>query len=139
MLQVTGASHVDHGLTSLILAYIIEKYQDKNEFFIDTFVLPETFGDVPCGLYGPIMGDEPVTADLTIQRAGRTWMSNMTTRPMRMVNTITVIAGPHGEDLPCILYTAFGGPLAPQEPGDPGCRDLEASKKFWNEHALALD
>jgi len=37
----------------------------------------------------------------------------------------------------CILYTAFGGPLAPQEPGDPGCKDPVASATFWREHALA--
>lgn len=37
----------------------------------------------------------------------------------------------------CILYTTFGGPLAPQEPGDPSCKDPEASTAFWQEHALA--
>jgi hypothetical protein len=37
----------------------------------------------------------------------------------------------------CILYTAFGGPAAPQEPGDPGCKDPEKSTTFWRDHALA--
>jgi hypothetical protein len=37
----------------------------------------------------------------------------------------------------CIVYTMFGGPLSPQEPGDPGCKDVEASKQFWSEHALS--
>lgn len=37
----------------------------------------------------------------------------------------------------CIIYTAFGGPLAPQEPDDPGCKDPAASAAFWREHALA--
>lgn len=37
----------------------------------------------------------------------------------------------------CVLYTAFGGPAAPQEPGDPGCKDVGASTAFWREHALA--
>jgi hypothetical protein len=36
----------------------------------------------------------------------------------------------------CILYTAFGGPQAPQEPGDPTCKDIAASTVFWSEHAL---
>ncbi len=37
----------------------------------------------------------------------------------------------------CVLYTAFGGPPTPQEPDDPGCKDVEASRRFWAEHALA--
>jgi hypothetical protein len=39
----------------------------------------------------------------------------------------------------CIVYTMYGGPLAPQEPGDPGCRDVDASKAFWSEHALTRE
>lgn len=38
---------------------------------------------------------------------------------------------------PCILYTVFGGPAAPQEPGDPGCKDPEASERFWRDHGLS--
>lgn len=38
---------------------------------------------------------------------------------------------------PCVLYTAFGGPAAPQEPGDPSCKDLAESATFWREHALS--
>jgi hypothetical protein len=37
----------------------------------------------------------------------------------------------------CIIYTAFGGPATPQEPGDPSCKDPVASNAFWREHALA--
>lgn len=36
----------------------------------------------------------------------------------------------------CILFTAFGGPPAPQEPGDTACKDPAASAAFWREHAL---
>jgi hypothetical protein len=40
-----------------------------------------------------------------------------------------------------ILYTAFGGPAAPREPGDPSLDGNEAglaeSKAFWAEHALS--
>jgi hypothetical protein len=50
---------------------------------------------------------------------------------------LTVIAGPNG-DLPCMLYTAFGGPLAPREPADPTLPESEraASEAFWAVHAL---
>lgn len=37
----------------------------------------------------------------------------------------------------CILYTVYGGPQAPQEPGDPNCKDPEKSAAFWREHGLA--
>lgn len=57
-------------------------------------------------------------------------------RAPRQVRTVTVIAGPH-DGQPCVLFTAFGGPLAPQEPGDPGCKDPDASRAFWAEHALS--
>jgi len=39
----------------------------------------------------------------------------------------------------CIVYTMFGGPLAPQEPGDPGCKDVLASRTFWTVHALTRE
>ena len=40
-----------------------------------------------------------------------------------------------------MLFTAFGGPLAPREPGDPDMTDakeIAESKKFWSEHALSI-
>ena len=42
-----------------------------------------------------------------------------------------------------VMYTCYGGPSAPREPGDmyfqlPGKEEeLAASKKFWAVHALA--
>jgi hypothetical protein len=42
---------------------------------------------------------------------------------------------------PCVLYTAYGGPQAPREPGDPAIKDFAeqaASEIFWSEHALAF-
>lgn len=76
-------------------------------------------------------------ADVRHEKRGtRTYTSHLCDRPPRPTRLVTVIAGPHGDDA-CVLYTAFGGPLAPQEPGDPGCKDVEASTKFWAEHALS--
>lgn len=48
--------------------------------------------------------------------------------------------GPDEQDqLNC--YTAFGGPLAPKEPGDPTLKPEERAKSeaFWREHALAAE
>lgn len=131
-------SHVDHGLTKAQLHYLLERFADRDGFFIETLTLPSALGTVPCGLYGPIMGD-PAIGEPEVhyaRRGERTWDSRLVDLPPRMQHEVTVIAGPHEAHV-CVLYTAFGGPLAPQEPGDPSCKDLAASTTFWREHALA--
>ena len=131
-------SHVDHNLTEEQLRYLLDRFADRNAFFLETIELPEQLGTVPCGLYGPIMGDPPIaeTEVLHEQRGTRAWTSRLIERPTRPTRKVTVIAGPHDGNA-CILYTAFGGPASPQEPGDPGCKDPVASAAFWREHALA--
>ena len=168
-------SHVDHSLTEDQLRYLLGRFADRQAFFLETIELPEELGTVPCGLWGPLVGDPPVdeTCVQYAQRGTRTWTSRMVDRLTRPTRLVSVIAGPHepkcsrcggtGEcvslDIPygarpmtyscsgcagtgtqklaCMLYTAFGGPIAPQEPGDPGCKDPVASAAFWREHALA--
>lgn len=168
-------SHVDHGLTEAQLQYLLGRFAERDGFFIETVELPEDLGTVPCGLWGPTMGDPQVGEDAVVHvpRGVRAWTSRLVERPTRPTRLITVIAGPHAEtclhcggsgscvslDIPyganpmtyacsvcdrtgtkkhaCVLYTAFGGPPSPQEPGDPGCKDPAASATFWREHALA--
>lgn len=134
-LEIIPESHLDHGLSQKQIDYIKEQFSDCNEFVLKTIEIP---GSVPCGLYGPLMGDPPISGDEAYDevRGGRGWPSRLVDKPMRQTNKVTVIAGPHG-DKPCVLYTAYGGPAAPQEPGDPNARDKGASEKFWSEHALA--
>lgn len=159
-------SHLDHGLTPAQVEYLLERFAGRDAFFIETIELPPELGTVPCGLYGPTMGDEPVPdADwrscgycgacqfylsgalcsaktnanggaYAYWRGDRKYHSRVVDRPTRPTNKVTVIAGPH-DGAPCVLFTAFGGPAAPQEPGDPSCKDVEASRAFWAEHALA--
>ena len=137
-MQLHKESHVDHGLSQAQLKYILERFADREAFFIETIELPDTLGTVPSAIYGPIVGDAPVVESEVryARRGSRKWTSRLCTRPVRQSRLVTVIAGPH-DDKPCVLYTAFGGPCAPQEPGDPGCKDVIASEKFWSEHALA--
>lgn len=137
-LILASGSHLDHGLTEAQMNYIMEKYQDRDGFFIDTFELPKELGSVPCGLHGPATGDEPVLdSECRMEiRGSRPWHSRVCDRPTRPTQTMTVIAGPH-DSHPCVLYTAFGGPLAPREPGDPAC-DKAESEAFWAEHALSF-
>ena len=162
-------SHVDHGLTEAQLRYLLDRFADREAFFLETIELPADLGTVPCSLYGPTMGDPPVSdAEVTrAPRGVRTWSSRLVERAARPTRLCTVIAGPHEETcsfcrgsgrvpdsgrfaLPCfkgceggkirhacVLYTAFGGPASPQEPGDPDCKDPAASAAFWREHALA--
>lgn len=134
-------SHLDHALTEAQIAHVLEKFATREGFFHESIELPEDLGTVPCGLHGPSVGDEPIVeipdGEVSYERRGdRAWRSRIVDRPARPTRLLTVIAGPH-EGLPCVLYTAFGGPTAPQEPGDPDCRDPEASRQFWAVHALS--
>ena len=132
-----SASHLDHSLTEAQVTYLLERFADRQAFFVEIVELPEELGTVPCGLYGPIMGDPPVRDGVVYAPRGtRTWASRLCARPPRPTRKVTVVAGPHAGE-PCIVYTMYGGPSAPQEPDDPGCRDVAASRAFWADHALA--
>lgn len=151
-------SHLDHDLSEVQIRHLLDHFADRTTFFLETFELPNELGTLPCGLWGPTMGDPPIpeSAVLYAPRGTRSWPSRLVDRPARSTRLITVIAGPHEEPCPiclanqehlepcpgklrhpCVLYTAFGGPPAPQEPGDPGCKDPMTSAAFWSVHALA--
>lgn len=136
MLELHAESHVDH-VPEEIVRFVLENFKDRDGFFIETIALPEHLGTVPCGLHGPLMGDPPVPeSEVRYQpRGARQYPSRLVNRPVRQVNTLTVITGPH-DGRPCVLYTIFGGPTTPQEPADPTCKDKAASERFWAEHAL---
>ena len=138
-MKITDQSHTDHNITPAQMAYIMEKFGHRDAFFIETVDLPPRLGTVPCGLHGPLMGDDPVPeSEVTYaQRGEREGDSRLCERATREVSQVTLIAGPAGDE-PCILYTAFGGPLAPQEPTDPSLADekREESEAFWKDHAL---
>lgn len=138
-MKIVKESHLDHALSQAVIDHLLSLFGDRNAFFIETIELPDGLGTVPCGLHGPIMGDPPIDNDKVWfeTRGDRAYKSRLCDRPVRQVRTVTVIAGPH-ESEPCVLYTAFGGPLAPQEPGDPTCKDLQKSRDFWSEHALSV-
>lgn len=145
---IEGISHLDHDLTTAQREHIATVFADRHEFFITTIELPEELGTVPCSLVGPATGREPVVESEVhyAVRGDRRYAS----RVVRVgfpppVRTVTVIAGPAGvEDglpcaEPCVLYTAFGGPKAPREPGDPAIsswEELVESRAFWAQHAL---
>jgi hypothetical protein len=158
-LKILPASHVDHGLSDHDLEWLKDKYRDAESFFIETCTLPgddgwccqlpggPPFGPsgsgtrLPCGLHGPAAGDLPVLeSDVHYRvRGNRKNASRLVNRPTRPTRQVTVIAGPAGDE-PCVLYTAYGGPEAPREPGDTSIQswdEVQKSRKFWADHALS--
>lgn len=127
-MQTHKDSHLDHGLTEAQIAHVLTRFADREAFTLKTIELPPELGTVPCGLHGPIMGDQPVSDAECVhaKRGERAWTSRLCERPPRQVRTVTVIAGPHDGEA-CIVYTMFGGPQAPQEPGEIR-RQIEAAE-----------
>jgi hypothetical protein len=142
-LETHAASHLDHNLTPEHVAWLLARFADREAFFIETVTLPDTLGEVDCGLYGPLCGDEPVPEDQVTYaiRGARKCASRVVVRPSRKTRVLTVIAGPH-DGKACILFTAYGGPSAPREPGDLGLTSWEQvteARAFWVDHALAKE
>jgi hypothetical protein len=134
-MKITDKSHLDHGLSARLVALIAEKYADRKAFFIDSFNIPEDEPPVSCALLDSV----PEHLVFYRQRAGRKTWTRLCALPPRKSSIVTVIAGPSGDE-PCVLYTAYGGPLAPREPGDADIRtaeDAAASFVFWRTHALS--
>ena len=92
-----AASHFDHGLTEAQVDHIMQRFADREAFFIATIELPEALGTVSCGLHGPLVGDAPIAeADVTYAKRGtRAWNSRLVDRAAKPTRTVTVIAGPH--------------------------------------------
>ncbi len=133
-------SHVDHSLTLAQLEWALAQEAPSGEVAVQTLRLPFDLGIVPCGLYGPVMGDTAVPEGDVFYaiRGERKGVSRlMRAGAARQTRKITIISGPHGDTGDdCVLYTAFGGPSAPREVYED---DSEESREFWAEHALAVD
>ena len=121
---------------------MLQHFADRTEFFAETIELPVELGRVPCRLHGPAAGTSRVLEDEVEyrKRGDRTWVSRMCDRGIHHTRQVTVIGGvdaDHAAD-GMILFTCYGGPLAPQEPDDPQVKDLEKSRAFWRDHALQV-
>lgn len=144
MLTLHADSHRDHNLTDDHIAFILERFKYKTGAFIETVKLPDDLPGLPCALHGPIMGDEPIPSAHVVnwKRGTRSWTSRLCGRAPRLSRLVTVIGGPH-DGHACVMFTAYGGPLAPREPDDPSIAasdtiEREESIAFWSEHALSL-
>jgi hypothetical protein len=132
--------HADHNIMVDQMVYIQQQLigQDLG-FFIKEIALPEGLGWVPNAMHGPCMGDEPITDDeVTLQfRGDRAWTDRLTTRPPRPCRYVQAIGMNNGDE-GFVLFTVYGGPLAPQNPNDPYCADPESARAFWATHALSI-
>lgn len=151
-----GVSHVDHGLTPAQTAYVLGALNGEAAltlrvgnppcaFFICEVELPTELGTVPCALLGPVTGGPavPESACFRAKRGDRPNVSRLTRQAPTLSRRVTVIGGV-SKDRPTagvIVFTAYGGPLAPQEVGDPflATGDLPVSERFWSEHALSAE
>jgi len=77
--------HDDHDITDPQLDYIKKVMMEIPPvmgFFIRQIEIPEELGQVPCGLYGPLMGDSPVDEYQVhyVQRGDRPWKDRILKR-----------------------------------------------------------
>jgi hypothetical protein len=140
--------HKDHGITDAQWKHILYVLGNSGlvGFFILQVDIPKELGTVPCSIYGPVMGDVPVP-DSEVQMMKRTEdrpPDRMTNKPQRQVGYVQVIgtyeSDPVAMDAETVIYTCYGGPLAPRNPLEPGLseKDKLDSEKFWSQHALAF-
>lgn len=102
---VTNNTHLDHGIPLGWLEEVAGCMDNDAPFVVQTFEVP---WEVDCILHL----DVPESEVFYQKRGTRGYTSRCTERPARKVKTVTVLGG-KGE-----VWTAFGGPLAPREPGD---------------------
>jgi hypothetical protein len=136
--------HADHGISPDQMDYIKSQIaaDSPSTFFIKTIKIPAKLGKVRNALYGPAAGDAPVSESAVSYRprGDRPWADRVVSWPTRPVDYVQALGMPDQNNAnKILLFTVYGGPLAPQHPDDPGNRDVEGSRKFWSEHALSKE
>jgi len=133
--------HGDHGITPEQKEWIKNTlYREAPQgFFIIQVDIPRELGTVKNALYGPAAGDAPVPESVVSYRprGDRPWSDRVVDWPARQVGYVQTIGKREGDDFE--LWTIFGGPNAPRNPGDPANEDPEGSRKWWSQHALSLE
>lgn len=130
--------HGDHGIPAGLILW--GAYQaPPGEFSVRTRTLPGL--RALCGLHGPAMGDDPVPEEEVRyeQRTPDRPPSRLVDRAPRADDRVTLVVDRTQGD-PWVI-TAYAGPAAPREPGDPSLPpegpEREESARFWAEHALS--
>ena len=157
MISIHKDSHIDHSIPRSVIDHVRMHFKNRTEFFVETLEYPEEetlctsldnwrnpgqpyqsrLPPVACALHM----DVPEAEVFYERRGERGWDSRLCNREVRMVREVTIVAGPHPDDKEAgmILFTIYGGPAAPREPGDTSleAEALEESKAFWKTAALS--
>lgn len=148
IVNVTSQSHLDHAMSEAQRTFALDAIRrfridcvtlkvNAPGFVIAEVKLPEELGTVPCALLGPLTGEAPIAESdvFHAKRRARPNTSRLVRRPPTKSRTMTAVIVKND------LATIYGGPLAPQEPGDPylAPENLPASIEFWKDHALSAE
>lgn len=130
--------HADHGVSKETIKWALKTIR-PNGFFLRTLKLPIEHRSLMNALYGPAAGDAPVPESAVFykKRSADRPASRMIAKPKRKTRLLTLIGMADGDDIE--VFTAYGGPAAEREPGDPSMSSAEQAKavSFWKKHALA--
>jgi hypothetical protein len=124
MLTIHPDSHLDHaGITLPHIMWILRTLHTPflgEGVQVVTLRIPTHLPPLPCGLYGPVMGDAPIGDDEAyyLERSGRSWASRMVAAGPRQSREATAVFGPY-DGHENVLFTVYGGPSAPRELDDP--------------------
>lgn len=134
--------HADHALLPCHFEVVRSLFEQAADGFLALSVqLPASCPSLPCGLHGPLLGDEPVpSSEVTWAcRGARSNLSRLCARAPRPSRLLTVIGT--RADGHVRVFTAYGGPLAPREATDPTlpAEAAEQSIQFWAKHALSRE
>ncbi len=136
-------AHDDHGLTDEHVAFVEQEAMKQAGFFMVNVEMPAELPDLTSGLYGPSVGDAPITEDEVSYepRNGRPGPSRLIAKPERPCRRMVIIGLDKGEE-GIIVFTAYGTQsekIAPREWWDTSMKPQEAveAATFWTEHALA--
>ena len=148
--KITDDSHADHldAKTMGVVREIVRDGESKTlvsfpGFQIHEVTLPAFLPAVKSALRGPMTGEAAVKESLVHYgtRGGRPNISRLTNLPATTDRRVTVLVSQAKDSTEWTLVTAYGGPLAPQEPSDPylPAEKHADSVAFWSEHALSVD
>jgi hypothetical protein len=131
--------HADHGISQQQMSFVqaeLEKIAPQG-FFIRKIHIPHGLGPVPNGLWGPDSGDAPIPDSQVYyaHRGDRPWADRMIARGFRDCDFVQAIGTRSGDEF--VLFTVYGGPLAPMHPDTPGNQDRAGSLRWWSQHALS--
>ena len=145
-------AHDDHGLTPAHVALLQTSPKiaafDEGSFVLVVLPLPDGVPSLPCALYGPSVGDDPVRdSDVMLEvRGDRDGPSRLIDLPHRPARNM-VVCGMKGG----VCFTAYGTGAtepSPMEVWDVERKydagrfgvskeDVQRSREFWAAHALA--